>query len=174
MAFQPQSEPPQQRRTSRAALLASSEIAEPIGPPGEAGDQASFKVETIARAAPEDVLSRVTMLEALMAEMPKHPVGIGHNQQPPITREDVDEIKDALASLKAQRVVLTEAKAAASTLKKIGGKLGAYLDAFVMELAKSAGKQLVLASAPLWYWYFFNEVLTGLANSVMDWLRHIP
>jgi hypothetical protein len=40
---------------------------------------------------PAEILSRIAGLEALIAEMP--PIGIGHNRQSPITREDVEEIE---------------------------------------------------------------------------------
>jgi hypothetical protein len=66
--------------------------------------------------------------------------------------------------LKAQLVLLTEAKAAASTLKKIGEKLGEYLDVFLTELSKSAAKGSPIASAPLWYWFFFNDFLSGVVH----------
>jgi hypothetical protein len=169
----PLSEPPQQRRTSHAALLASSGIVEPPLPLRDAQDQASFTGEAetpMASAAREEMLSRIAVLEALMAEMPKQHIGIGHNQ-PPITREDVEEIKAALASLKAQQVVPAKANTAASVFKTVGKKIGSWVDAYMLQLAKSAA--IATALAPLYYWSFFKDVVAGLAHSVTEWLQLI-
>jgi hypothetical protein len=165
-----------------------SSVIEPPLPPRKAvaAIQADMKAEgtlqvdatIINRTAQyEEMLSRIAILETLMAEMPKQSIGIGHNQPPPITSEDVQEIKDALATLKAQQVVPTapdEARAAGSTLKKIGGRLVAYLDAFMMEASKSLGKEGVKRLLRLGYWYLLAQLLNGVANTVMEWLHHIP
>jgi hypothetical protein len=44
------------------------------------------------------MLSRIATLERLMAELPKQYQGIGHNR-PPISDDDIEEIKQAVASL---------------------------------------------------------------------------
>jgi hypothetical protein len=117
----------------------------------EAADQASFKGEvgfradaTLVRASQhEEMLSRIAILESLIAELPKQPVGIGHNR-PPITQEDIGEITQAILILKAQPAI-DEARAAGSTLMKFGERLGAYLlkqaNVFISEAVKSAGKE---------------------------------
>jgi hypothetical protein len=58
--------------------------------------------------------------------LPKLPIGIGHNR-PPITNEDIKEIRQAVAVLKAHPVVPTasdELRAAGSTLMRFGEELG--------------------------------------------------
>ena len=84
----------------------------------QAGAKVGVQVETtVIRAAPyQEMLSRIEVLEALIAELPKQQRRIGHNVRP-ITDEDVQEIRQAVAILKAQPVVPDKAKAAGSTLK---------------------------------------------------------
>jgi hypothetical protein len=162
------------------------QLIEPPLPMREAADQASFKgegegrvladatlVATLVRAPHEEMLSRIAILESLMAELPKQPVGIGHNQQL-ITQDDVQEIKQAIAILKAQPAVPTapdQARAAGSTLKNIGERLGTYLDAFMLEAAKSGGKELGKRLVQFPYWYILVDALMRLAQSVTTWLH---
>jgi hypothetical protein len=68
----------------------------------------------------------------------------------PITQDDVQEIKQANATIKALPVTPKasdndKAKAAASTLKKIGERLGTYLDACLLEASKELGKKVGVA-----------------------------
>ena len=154
-----------------------------VQPPLPLRDQASVKADmelnvtveaTVIRAAPhKEMLSWIEVLEALIAELPKQRRGIGDNLQP-ITKEDVQEITQAVAILKAQPVVPTapdDAKAAGSTLMRFGERLGDYLDIFLKEAAKSGGKELgkQLARAPYWLalWY----TLTHIVQSVAAWLH---
>jgi hypothetical protein len=160
-----------------------SSVVEPILPLREPViHQASVKAEigssveataTVVRAAPhQEMLSWIEVLEALMAKLPKQRRGIGHNLQP-VTKEEASEITQAAAVLKVQLVAPTApdaAKAAGSTLQKIAGRLGTYLDTFLLEASKSGGKEFgkQLARAPyswaLWY------ALTHIVQSVAAWL----
>jgi hypothetical protein len=163
---------PQQRKSNIAALTASSGTVEPILPPGEAADKASFKGEVDKAAQHEEMLSRITILEALIAELPKQPVGIGHNQ-PLITKDDVQEIKQAIAILKAQPVVptaLDQVRASGSIPKKVGERLKTYLDAFMLEAAKSGGKEAGKRLVQFSYWWLLLDALMKLAQSVTAWL----
>jgi len=64
-----------------------------------------------------------------------------------------------------------EARAAVSTLKKIGERLGTYLDDFLSEAAKSAGKEFGKRLVQLSYWLALATTLMGLAHSVEGWLH---
>jgi hypothetical protein len=161
------------------------QIVEPVLPGDrEAADQAGLKGEsgfqadaTVVRAAlHEEMLARVTILEALIASVPKQPIGIGHNQ-PSITQEDVAEIKEAIAVLKAQPVMPTapdKARAAGLTLMRFGERLGTYLlkqaEVFVSEAVKSGGKEFGkrLVQSPLWW--ALATALMLVAQSVSKWL----
>jgi hypothetical protein len=125
----------------------------------------------------EEMLSRIAILESLIAELPKRQIGIGHNQQL-ITQDDVQEIKQAIAVLKAQPVVPTapdEARAAGSTLMRFGERLGTYLlkqaDVFISEAVKSAGKETGkrLVQSPFWWALATTLMLVG--QSVSNWLQ---
>src|SRR5262245_30109107 len=135
-----------------AAKQPSNAVLDPVGtregPLTLRADQASFKGEggfgadaTVVRAAQhQQMLSWIEVLEALLVELPKQRrPGIGHNLQP-ITEGDVQETTQAISILKVQPVAPKapdEAKAAASTLKKIGERLGTYLDTCLLEASKS-------------------------------------
>jgi hypothetical protein len=122
----------------------------------------------------EEMLRRTEFLESLIADLPEQPKGgPGHNRQP-ITQDDVHEIAQAIAVLKAQPVVPTapdDVRAAQSVLQKIAGRLGTYLDNFFLEAFKSAGKEFgkQLARAPYWLalWY----ALQRLDQALTGWLH---
>jgi hypothetical protein len=99
--------------------------------------------------------------------------GEGHNRQL-ITEDEVQEIKEAVAVLKSQPVVPTapdKTRAAGSTLKKIKERLGRYLDAFMLEASKSAGKELIKQLGKFSRWWLLLDALTKLAQSVFNWLH---
>jgi hypothetical protein len=123
------------------------------------------------------MLLQIVVLEKLIAELPKQPAGIGHNR-PPVTDEDVQEIKQAIAVLKAQPEVPTapdDAKAAGSTLMRFGEGLGKYLlkqaDVFVSEAVKSGGKEFGKRLMQSPFWWQVAIALMVAANSVAAWLR---
>ena len=158
---------------------ASKPALDPIGTPHgslalhlHAGAKVGVQVEkTVIRAAPyQEMLSRIEVLERLIAELPKQQRRIGHNIRP-ITNEDIQEISQAVAVLKAQPVVPDKAKAAGSILKKIGERLGSYLDDFLSEASKSAGKELGKRLVQLSYWLALGHALMSTALSVSNWLQ---
>jgi hypothetical protein len=167
--------PPRPRRTSHAALMASSGIVEPPLPLREAPDQASFKGKVEKHA---EMLAWTAALKSLLAHFPTRlPARIGHNQPDPITHDDVLSIHKAITVLEPQPLVPMapdDVRAVQSTLQKIAGHLGTYLDASMMELSKSVGKELgkQLARAPYWLaiWY----VLQKLDQALTGWLHLIP
>ena len=124
---------------------------------------------TVVRAAShKEMLSWIGVFERLIV-LPRPRSGIGHNLQPISDVED-QEIREAVAILKAQPVVPTapdEARAAGSTLKKIGERLVTYLDTCLMEASKELGKRLVQLS----YWWALWYALKNIVQSVEAWLR---
>jgi hypothetical protein len=131
---------------------------------------------TVVRAAShKEMLSWIGVLEALMAELPNQR---RRTNDPPITDEDIPEITQAVAILKSQPVVptaLDDAKAAGTTLMKIGEQVGAYLlkqgDIFISEAAKSAGKEFGKRLVQSPFWWALATTLLMLAQSVAAWLR---
>jgi hypothetical protein len=122
----------------------------------------------------KEMLSRAEVLDWLMANLPEQRLGgPGHNR-PPITRDDVEEIKQANATIKALPVTpeasdKVKAKAAASILLKIGERLGTYLDAYLLEASKELGRKSV---QPTWWalWALWSTLL-GLVQSVTNYLH---
>jgi len=162
------------RRASNAALDPIGTAQGPLtlrsSGEGEGGLSADT---TVMRAAQHlQMLSWIEVLEVLLVELPNKQGGIGHNLQP-ITKEDVEETTRAIAILKVQPVTPKapdEAKAAASTLKKIGERLGTYLDTFLLEASKSAGKEFGKQLGRLPYWIPVWYVLMKIAQSAANWL----
>jgi hypothetical protein len=143
--------------------------------------QASFKGEgglrgdaTLVKAAPHKaMLSWIEVLEALIAELPTQRRGIGHNLQL-ISDDELGSITKCVIILKHQPVVPTapdDARAAGSTLKKIGERLGTYLDACLLEASKSAGKEIGKRLAQLPYWLALWYALNNVVQSVTAWLH---
>ena len=119
------------------------------------------------------MLSWIEILEALIAELPKQPRGIGHNLHP-ITEDDVQSITKCIVILKSQPVVPTapdDAKAAGSTLQKVVERLGTYLDTCLLEASKSAGKELGKRLVQLSYWLALGYALNNVVQSVAAWLH---
>jgi len=56
---------------------------------------------------------------------------------------------------------------AVAFFRKIGEKLGTYLDAFFLEAAKEGAKGLLKLS----YWWLLLDALTKAAQSVFNWLH---
>jgi hypothetical protein len=140
-------------------------------------DATGETAEARAAAKHEELLSQVSFIERLIAELPKQTPWIGHNA-PPINDNDFRAIEGAIAVLKVQPVVPTapdEARNAGLTLKIIGERIGTYLlkqgDVFVAEAAKSAGKEFGkrLVQAP--WWWALAATLMLVANSVSSWLH---
>jgi hypothetical protein len=128
----------------RPSSPASSGIVQPILPPqaglkGEGGLRADT---TLVRAAHKEMLQWIEVLEAIIVELQKQPPGVGHNLQP-IGDDELHSIINLVFILKHQPVVPTapdDVRAAGSRLKKIGERLGTYLDIFLLEASKSAGR----------------------------------
>jgi hypothetical protein len=166
----------------------SNAVLDPVGTPDgplplraqahlkpEGGLRADTIIERAAQH--EEMLRRIEFLESLIAKSSKQQPGIGHNR-PPITKEDVQEITQAIAILKAQPVVPTapdEARAAGSTLMRFGERLGTYLlkqaDVFISEAVKSGGKEFGkrLVQSPFWWALATTLMLVG--QSVSNWLH---
>jgi hypothetical protein len=155
-------------RSAAAAIQAEAAI--------QAADATLRADATVVSAAShKEMLSWIEVLEALMAELPNQR---RRTNDPPITEEDIPEIRKAVAILKAQPVVPTapdEARAAGLTLMKFGERLGSYLlkqgDIFVSEAVKSAGKEVGKRLVQSPFWWALATTLLMLAQSVQAWLR---
>src|SRR5712691_6118421 len=196
-----QRRPTRRKASTELPPRSSNAVLEPVGTPvgpltlREPTDQAAFKGEgglradaAVVRAAQhEEMLSWIAALDRLLAELPKHkksiaelpklPIGIGHNR-PPITNEDVKEIRQAVAVLKAQPVMPTapdEVRAAGLTLMRFGESLGKYLlkqaDVFVSEAVKSGGIEFGKRLIQSPFWWALATALMLAANSVASWLH---
>jgi hypothetical protein len=127
----------------------------------------------IKAAAHKQMLSWIEVLEALIAELPKQRRGIGHNLQP-IADDELQSITKCIIILKHQPVVPTapdDARAAGSTLKKIGERLGTYLDTSLLEASKSSGKEFGKRLAQLPYWLAIWYALNNVVQSITAWLH---
>jgi hypothetical protein len=137
----------------------------------EGGLRAVTIIERAARH--EEMLRRIEFLESLIAKLPKQQPGIGHNR-PPITKEDVQEITQAIAILKAQPAI-GKARAAGSTLMRFGERLGTYLlnqaDVFVSEAVKSGGKEFGKRLVQSPFWWALATALMLVGQSVSNWLH---
>ena len=124
----------------------------------------SYDGDAVARDASERrrktdfhlMLSWIVVLEGLIVELPTQQQG---NIQP-LTHLELQAIKKSIFILK-HKPAPADAKAAASTLKKIKERLGTYLDAFFMEASKEGGKRLVQA---LGIWYVLEHILKLVAT----------
>jgi hypothetical protein len=156
---------------------------EPTAEPLEATE---FEPEANRKSAQhEEMLSRIAVLERLMAEL-REPYSGARNQRSPEPGEDLsqgflfgaEEVRDtekAIAILKAQPVVpegTEEAGGAASTLKDIGERIEMYLDYFLREAANSTESDFEkwLVRLPFILWAL-KDALIALANSVTNWVR---
>jgi|SRR5215467_5332105 len=139
------------RRTSNPAL---HPIGTPEGPLTLRADAAAARYQ--------EMMSWIALLERLIAVLPNQRPGIWHNR-PPIDKDDVNEITQAVTVLKAQPIEPDNARAAGSTLKKIGERLGTYLDTFLLEASKSAGKEFGKKLVQLSYWWALYYALMNIA-----------
>jgi hypothetical protein len=169
----PLAQPTPIRGTPNPAFGTSGIVQPPPLPPREAAaaiqaEDATLRADaTVGRAAQhKEMLSWIGVLEALMAELPNQR---RRTNDPPITDEDIPEITQAVAILKSQPVVPTapdEVRVAGSTLKKIGERLGTYLDTCLLEASKELGKRLV----QLPYWLALWYTLKNIVQSIAGWL----
>ena len=118
------------------------------------------------------MLRRMAAIEETIARLPAETTpGMGHNQPPPLTDSEIEEIKRDIAMLKALPPVPaqppTEASAAVGRLKSLVGKFGDYAvkqaDNFVTEGVKTAAKTVPI-------WALFHDQLAGLIQSIINWL----
>jgi len=110
------------------------------------------------------MLSWIVVLEGLIVELPTQQQG---NTQP-LTHLELQAIRSSIFILK-HKPAPADAKAAASTLKKIKERLGTYLDNFFLELSKSAGEEAGkrIVQLPFWLlsvWYVLEHILKLVAT----------
>src|SRR5262245_45684114 len=118
---------------------------------------------TVARPEYEEMLRRVSELEATAAKLPLPPStpGIGHNHPPPpLETTELDEIKQEISRLKAQPPPPpAEASKTASKFIRHGTQVllwfGKKLDTFIDEFTKAVGKTAGLAMGALPIWLTF-------------------
>ena len=116
----------------------------------DTGGPIEFVEEKDPAAIYQQMLQRIAALEATIAKVPTPAPGIGHNHPPepidaPLTNDQIGEVRRYLAAIKAQPPVPPtppeEASRAATRLRAFGRKVLAYIDVFLTEGAKTAGKQ---------------------------------
>jgi hypothetical protein len=164
-----------ERRRRFAATLSG-----PLGsPPALLAESGQHSVTgNDAQLMHKKMLDDIVAIEATIAKLPITPAGIGHNKPPepiepaPLSRQEIDEIRNLISNLKALPILPAEipgeAVKAPSRLKKWATKVLAYggkqADNFVSEGVKAAGK---------WWpiWVMFQDQLITLANSIEAWIK---
>jgi hypothetical protein len=131
-----------------------------------------------------EMQKRVSALEEALAHTPKGSPGIGHNKPPepltpePLNESDKNDLKEVLATLKAQPEQPTDQGKAAETafvkFEILRNKLGAWLAqqglVFTTEAVKEAGKQFgKWAPAAFWLWIMDN--MFHVSQAVQTWLH---
>jgi hypothetical protein len=173
----------------RKRSTASPGAPQIISAPAYIDDDEVFAVEFApgANGRPahhKEMLSRIAILERLVAELREKSPGIGHNRPPesieglPFGEVELREIAEAIAVLKAQPVMPKapeEAEVAASTLNKIGDRLWTYLikqaDVFTSKLVESAANELGKRLVQSPFWWVVASTLMAVAHSVNGWLH---
>lgn len=128
---------------------------------------------------------RIVELEEALEKVPKPPSGIGHNHPPepmdvePLDENDREQIKGALAILKAQPVEPVDREPAATAFMMFEikrAKLGKWLaqqgQLFTTEAVKEAGKQFG-KWAPTAFWLWLMDRMFGVSEAVGAWLHVI-
>jgi len=134
----------------------------------------------------QEMLRRIAALESVIAEMPRRPVGIGHNGPPEWIDDAFDEdnhqaVASAISVLKSAPTASPEAASAASTLRTVGERIwdylirtGAYIakqgDTFASEAAKSAGAEFGKRLVQSPFWFALASSLMAVAIAASDWL----
>lgn len=101
-----------------------------------------------------DLRPRKVLLSAVLddvADQLTQLTEFGHNGPPvdkplPLTVEEIDELRGAIATLKAHSIQAPHDQAAIASLgllKTVGKKLGDYVDSLLGSMAKTAGEELV-------------------------------
>jgi hypothetical protein len=171
-AAAPVQQPPQQLSAvlaGESSLTANLEIT-------EAADTAAFTA-TVAWPEYEEMLRRVSELEATVAKLPLPPstAGIGHNYPPPLDTAELEELKQEISRLKAQPPP-PPAEASKTASKFIHHSMQVLLwfwkklDTFIDEFTKTAGKTAGLAIGALPIWLTFGQQLSDTAAAIMKWL----
>lgn len=134
---------------------------------------------TIAKAEARyaEILASLSPVEETIAKLTE-PSSTRRNQPLPLTERDVEEIKTIFIAIRAHARVpsgppASAVKEAPTKLDQIVDRVKAYVDAYFMEVAKSAGNVTgkVIPYAALCY--LFVDQLSGLSNLITDWLHII-
>jgi hypothetical protein len=134
----------------------------------------------------QETLRRIAALESVIAEMPRRPVGIGHNGPPEwidhtFEEGDYQAVAAAISVLKSAPTPSPEVASAASTLRTVGERIwdylirrGAYIakqrDTFVSEATKSAGAEFGKRLVQSPFWFALVSSLLAVAAAAFDWL----
>jgi hypothetical protein len=104
--------------------------------------------------------------------------GIGHNNPPPLERDELDEIKSDIALLKAQLPPPQEATKIASKFVRVAGRVltwfGKHFDTAVDAAMKEGGKNAVRAAGLSALWMTFGQQLTDAATAIWYWAMTLP
>jgi hypothetical protein len=164
---------------SRRKPLASPGTANGVGKSGDTrastgtvplAGEGSLTVDMAVVSAHDRMLARAAELEATIAQLlpllPSTP-GIGHNNPPPLSAADLDDIKVDIALLKAQPPPASaEATGIASKFAERAGRVLAWAGAIIFtEAAKPIAKDAVE-----WLWLKIGPQLTDAATGIMHWV----
>ena len=132
----------------------------------------------------DDVLGRITSLEAELAKLKPEHGGVGHNGPPgeiETPNDLIREVKEATAQIKEELVkpepeakhVLTASKALTAVVGWIGTKLNNFVDATVKSAGDATGKVLgpFLLVGALGLWGQITSLITTIAEKATGWLE---
>jgi hypothetical protein len=161
-----------ERQARFTAAQQFSGTANPLGPTAGVESQASLVLRIAAvERQHEEMLKRITAIEDTIAKLKPTPPGIGHNQPPPLSGIEIEEIWRDIIEVKTKPAVPKEppddALATASRLTASGERVLGYCakqaDNFATEMVKSAGKAVPI-------WALFGNQLIALGASIEQWL----
>ena len=137
-------------------------------------------MQSAAEQAHEQMLARLSALEAAAAALSDPAAGIGHNkppepiEPPPLNADELQKIRRNIAFLKALPAVSkasADAPRAATWFKTAGEHVLAYLmkqgDNLISEGVKALGKQ-----GPLWL--ILGDRLIAAGDAIVAWLKALP
>jgi len=162
------------------------EAAEPVPLSGPRG----MPLPLFQAALRDEMLRRIELLEATLANLPvRHPT-IGHNRPPEpieVSLNDRDRlaVNRAVADLKEPGAAYAVAQKAALTLTRIAKKIwrqlarasgcvGKQAGEFVSAAVKSGGTEFGKRAVQAPFWYELARNLHGVSQAAIDWIATLP
>jgi tetrahydromethanopterin S-methyltransferase subunit G len=174
------------RRRFNAAMQPAQEVFAAGGAYGGTAPQTTNATIalTIAKAEAQyaEIRTRISEVEATIAELARAKSAARLNQPPPLTVQQADQITKIFIVIREQPAVPTQAPAhevneAPGKLDSFTDHLKKYADNFFTEASKSAGKKvgtIIGAAIPVGaIVYLLIDQLTALSSHISDWLSTI-